>query len=142
MKPLKGNKNVEVLFSSGKRVSSSFLHCVYLLNKEDSRFVVSVPKKNFSLAVDRNKLKRILREVVRKHSKDLLSFGGGWFMFVYSSEKVASFLDIEKALELPLVDVTQFMLEEIIRRKESGFTIPTTYPFFGYRKDRRYQRYK
>ena len=53
-----------------------------------------------------------------------------------------AFLDIEKALELPLVDVTQFMLEEIIRRKESGFTIPTTYPFFGYRKDRRYQRYK
>ena len=40
-----------------------------------------------------------------------------------------AFLDIEKALELPLVDVTQFMLEEIIRRKESGFTIPTTYPF-------------
>ena len=53
-----------------------------------------------------------------------------------------AFLDIEKALELPLVDVTQFMLEEIIRRKERGFTIPTTYPFFGYRKDRRYQRYK
>ena len=96
MKPLKGNKSVEVLFDSGKRVSSSFLHCVYLLNKEDSRFVVSVPKKNFSLAVDRNKLKRILREVVRKHSKELLSFGGGWFLFIYSSENVVSFLEIEK----------------------------------------------
>ena len=100
MKPLKGDINIEVLFDSGKRVSSSFLNCVYLLNKEDSRFVVSVPKKNFSLAVDRNKLKRILRDVVRKHSKDLLSFGGGWFMFIYSSEKVASFLDIEKDLKL------------------------------------------
>jgi len=96
MKPLKGNKSVEVLFDSGKRVSSSFLHCVYLLNKEDSRFVVSVPKKNFSLAVDRNKLKRILREVVRKNSEEVLSFGGGWFMFIYSSENVVSFLEIEK----------------------------------------------
>ena len=96
MKPLKGNKSVEVLFDSGKRVSASFLHCVYLLNKEDSRFVVSVPKKNFSLAVDRNKLKRILREVVRKNSKEVLSFGGGWFMFIYSSENVVSFLEIEK----------------------------------------------
>ena len=96
MKPLKGNKSVKVLFDSGKRVSSSFLHCVYLLNKEDSRFVVSVPKKNFSLAVDRNKLKRILREVVRKNSKEVLSFGGGWFMFIYSSENVVSFLEIEK----------------------------------------------
>jgi ribonuclease P protein component len=88
------------LFGSGKRVSSSFLHCIYLLNKEDSRFVVSVPKKNFSLAVDRNKLKRILREVVRKHSQELLAFGGGWFMFIYSSEKVVSSLDVEKDFEL------------------------------------------
>jgi len=100
MKPLKGNKNIELLFNSGKRVSSSYLHCVYLLNNEDSRFVVSVPKKNFSLAVDRNKLKRILREVVRKNSKELLSYGGGWFMFIYSSDKVVSFLDIEKDLKL------------------------------------------
>ena len=53
-----------------------------------------------------------------------------------------AFLDIEKALELPLVDVTQFMLEEIMRRKENGFATPRTYPFFGYRKDRQYQRYK
>ncbi|GIS05878.1 MAG: hypothetical protein CM15mP109_06340 [Candidatus Dadabacteria bacterium] len=106
MKPLKGNKNVEVLFSSGKRVSSSFLHCVYLLNKEDSRFVVSVPKKNFSLAVDRNKIKRFLREAVRKHSKEVLSFGGGWFMFIYSSDKVVSFLDIEKDFKLLVKNIS------------------------------------
>ena len=55
MKPLKGNKNVEVLFSSGKRVSSSYLHCVYILNKEDSRFVVSVPKKIFLLLLTETK---------------------------------------------------------------------------------------
>ena len=109
MKPLKGNKNVEVLFSSGKRVSSSFLHCVYLLNKEDSRFVVSVPKKKnafFTLAVDRNKIKRFLREAVRKHSKEVLSFGGGWFMFIYSSDKVVSFLDIEKDLKLLVKNIS------------------------------------
>ena len=106
MKPLKGNKSVEVLFDSGKRVSSSFLHCVYLLNKEDSRFVVSVPKKNFSLAVDRNKLKRILREVVRKNSKEVLSFGGGCFMFIYSSESVVSFLEIEKDFKVLVKNIT------------------------------------
>ena len=95
MKPLKGNKNVEVLFSSGKRVSSSFLHCVYLLNKEDSRFVVSVPKKNFSLAVDRNKIKRLLREIIRKNTVGL-GINGGWFLFVYSYDKILPILDIEK----------------------------------------------
>ena len=96
MKPLKGNKNIEVLFGSGKSVSSSFLHCLYLLNKDDSRFVVSVPKKSFSLATDRNKLKRILRGVITKHSSKLLSCGGGWFMFIYSCDKAVSFSDIEK----------------------------------------------
>lgn len=96
MKPLKGNKNVEVLFSSGKRVSSSFLHCVYILNNNrDSRFVVSVPKKNFSLAVDRNKIKRLLREIIRK-SGGGLGVGDGWFLFIYSSEKIIPFLDLEK----------------------------------------------
>ena len=38
--------------------------------------------------------------MVRKHSKELLTFGGGWFMFIYSSEKVVSFLDVEKDFEL------------------------------------------
>ena len=61
---------------------------------------MSVPKKNFSLAVDRNKIKRFLREAVRKHSKEVLSFGGGWFMFIYSSEKVVSSLDVEKDFKL------------------------------------------
>tara|TARA_B100001057_G_scaffold187160_1_gene188006 strand:+ start:573 stop:878 length:306 start_codon:yes stop_codon:yes gene_type:complete len=83
MKPLKGNKNVEILFGSGKRVSSSFLQCVYLLNKKDTRFVVSVPKRLFSLAVERNKLKRILREVVRNHSDEILfSVGVGLCLFI------------------------------------------------------------
>ncbi len=95
MKPLKGNKKIEVLFNSGDRVSSSFLDCVYLLKKNtDSCFVVSVPKKKFALAVDRNRLKRVLREVIRKNSSEVLAFGGGWFMFIYSSEKPVSFSEI------------------------------------------------
>jgi len=53
-----------------------------------------------------------------------------------------AFLNIQKALKLPLVDVTQFMLEEIIRRDAKGFSTPKTYPFFGYRKNHRYQRYR
>ena len=49
MRPLKGNKKIEKLFSSGKKASSSFLNCVYLFNNSGkSHFVVSVPKKNFS----------------------------------------------------------------------------------------------
>ena len=96
MKPLKGNKNVEVLFSSGKRVSSSFLHCVYLLNKEDSRFVVSVPKKNFSLAVDRNKIKRQLREIIRKNKDLFINNGFGWYMIIFNHSSFVGFDSLNK----------------------------------------------
>ena len=106
MKPLKGNKNVEVLFSSGKRVSSSFLHCVLPFKQGRFSFCCVCSKKNFSLAVDRNKIKRFLREAVRKHSKEVLSFGGGWFMFIYSSDKVVSFLDIEKDFKLLVKNIS------------------------------------
>lgn len=53
-----------------------------------------------------------------------------------------AYLPVEEALKLQLVDVTQFMLEEMLRREDNGFATPTKYPFFGYRKDRRYHRYK
>jgi 8-oxo-dGTP pyrophosphatase MutT (NUDIX family) len=53
-----------------------------------------------------------------------------------------AYLPIQEALKLQMVDVTQFMLEEMLRREDNGFATPATYPFFGYRKDRRYHRYK
>jgi 8-oxo-dGTP pyrophosphatase MutT (NUDIX family) len=53
-----------------------------------------------------------------------------------------AYLPIQDALKLQMVDVTQFMLEEMLRREDNDFATPTSYPFFGYRKDRRYHRYK
>ena len=57
---------------------------------------MSVPKKNFPRAVDRNKLKRLVREVLRKNIAVFGGIGMGRFMFIYSSNKIASFLDIDK----------------------------------------------
>jgi len=97
VKPLKGNKKIEAFFGSGKRCSSSFFHCIFELDDStEGGYVVSVPKKNFPRAVDRNKVKRLVREVLRKN---LDLFGGlefGKFMFIYTSNKIVSFLDIEK----------------------------------------------
>ena len=53
-----------------------------------------------------------------------------------------SFIPVAEALDLQLVDVTKFMLEEMLRREANDFVAPTRYPFFGYRKDRRYHRYR
>ena len=97
MKPIKGNKKIEALFGSGKRCSSSYFLCIFDLDDSTERgYVVSVPKKKFPRAVDRNKVKRLVREVVRKNLHLFGDVGFGKFMFVYTSNKIVSFLDIEK----------------------------------------------
>ena len=97
MKPIKGNKKIEALFGSGKRCSSSLFHCIFELGEaSEVGYVVSVPKKNFPRAVDRNKVKRLVREVLRKNAGLFNDIGFGRFMFIYSSNKVVSFLEIDK----------------------------------------------
>ena len=97
MKPIKGNKKIEALFGSGKRCSSSFFHCIFALDDStEIGYVVSVPKRSFPRAVDRNKAKRLVREVIRKNLHLFDDVGFGKFMFVYTPNKIVSFLDIEK----------------------------------------------
>ena len=100
MKPLKGNKKIEELFSSGEKLSSSSsFFCKYLNKNIDEVFVViSVPKKLFSRAVDRNKIKRRIREVLRKNKDVVYKNGGGWYMFIFSSQKILTFSEIEEEL--------------------------------------------
>ncbi|WP_431133000.1 ribonuclease P protein component [Psychroserpens mesophilus] len=66
---LKHQKLVEKLFSEGKSVSVFPLRMVYLKTdfKDDAKFKtgVSTSKRNFKNAVDRNRIKRLLREAYR-----------------------------------------------------------------------------
>ena len=73
-----------------------FIAFLNLDDSTESGYVVSVPKKNFPRAVDRNKLKRLVREVLRKNIDVFGGIGVGKFMFIYSTNKIESFLDIEK----------------------------------------------
>jgi hypothetical protein len=41
-------------------------------------------------------LKRLVREVIRKNAGVFCDVGKGRFMFIFSSNKVEAFLDIEK----------------------------------------------
>ena len=91
--PLKNKKKIELLFRLGEKKSSGFFECRHLSSSEDEgvlRFVVVAPKKNFPRAVDRNKIKRRMREIVRKRSSLLESSGFNWFLFIYLKEEVLS----------------------------------------------------
>ncbi|MDO5986798.1 ribonuclease P protein component [Flavivirga amylovorans] len=66
---LKSKKLIERLFSEGQSVSAFPLRLVYLQTTFDDDVIaktgVSVSKRNFKTAVDRNRIKRLLREVYR-----------------------------------------------------------------------------
>lgn len=73
---LKSKTTIDLLFSDGKSVSKYPLRLVYRQAEEDSnekiKMGVSVSKKYFKKAVDRNYFKRVLRETYRLNKHLLL----------------------------------------------------------------------
>jgi len=66
---LKSKKIIERLYKYGNSVKSFPLRMMYLQTEHTSNFPaqvgVSVPKRNFKNAVDRNRIKRLMRETYR-----------------------------------------------------------------------------
>lgn len=72
---LKSKKLFEEVFSQGKWIKSNDISVVYL-NVEPKpgiplQAAFSVPKRKFKKAVDRNRLKRLLREAYRTQKQEL-----------------------------------------------------------------------
>ena len=104
---LKSKTTIDLLFSEGKSVSKYPLRLVYVpinLEKDEQiKMGVSVSKKYFKKAVDRNYFKRVLRETYRLNKHLLLEnpekkYG---FMFFYQTKDRLSYQEInEKTIQL------------------------------------------
>ena len=88
IKRLKGNKKFITLFNASTVFKSDFL--ILRLIKNDKiqhlEVAVAVSKKLFIRAVDRNKIKRLLREAIKKNEEDI-SFSGQC-LFLYKGLKL------------------------------------------------------
>ena len=99
---LKSKTTIDLVFSKGKSVSKYPLRLVYIEGDfgEDIpiKMGVSVSKKHFKKAVDRNYFKRVLRETYRLNKSLLLdnltcSFS---FMLLYQSKDRLTYEEINK----------------------------------------------
>lgn len=104
---LKSKTTIDLLFSDGKSVSKYPLRLVYvpvvLENNEKIKFGVSVSKKHFKHAVDRNYFKRVLRETYRLNKHLLLENLDQPYaiMFFYQTKDRLSYQEIDtKTIQL------------------------------------------
>ena len=71
---LVSRSDFDKVFKEGKAVKGSFLFIKWLANEQGfPRFGFVVPKKVYSGAVDRNRLKRVLSEIVNPYVKNNLA---------------------------------------------------------------------
>ena len=104
-------KKIDQLFKSGNRFLIDEFQLVYSTsNSYDNWFsiLISVPKKKIKLACTRNLLKRRVKEVIRrKKEKYILNLKDKKkrvkIAFIYSSEKVITYKEIEEKINLILL---------------------------------------
>ena len=99
---LKSKTTIDLLFSEGNSVSKYPLRLVFVENKEPNaelmKMGVSVSKKYFKKAVDRNYFKRVLRETYRLNKHLLIDNleKPYAFMFFYQTKERLSYQEIEE----------------------------------------------
>lgn len=101
---LKSKKSIDLLFSKGKSVSRYPLRLVYAVADEQQmdgevlKMGVSVSKKYFKRAVDRNYFKRILRETYRLNQHLLRNQVEEPYIFMlfYQTKDRLSYQEIEQ----------------------------------------------
>jgi len=100
---LKSRKQIEFLFAQRDAHFSHPLLLKYSFGPESTEkglhFAVSVPKKTFKRATDRNLIKRRIREAFRLHWRNYLHEEEPCLlMFIYVGKEMAAFAEVEQAV--------------------------------------------
>lgn len=109
-----GLTTINNLFDNGRSLSFRFFRVVYLISDAcgelpAARMLVSVPKRNFKRAVDRNLLKRRLRETYRKNKTTLID------SLVMNNKRIDFAVLWTEKMIIPYDDIYTVM-EEMVRR--------------------------
>ena len=101
---LKSRKQIDLLFQEGKNFRVGPVKVIYRLEQagiEALQFGVTAPNRNFKRAVDRNRIKRLMREAWRLNCTELkteLQHKSKYLVvfFIFSGRELPSFNEIEE----------------------------------------------
>lgn len=109
---LSSKKDIQELFDNG---SSFYLHPFKIITLPTSHSILhqvlfSVPKRNFKRAVDRNRIKRKMREAYRLH-KHLISTEPQvlHIAYIYTSKQLLDYASIENPLKQSLIRINKYV---------------------------------
>ncbi len=117
---LRSKKMIERLFLGGASSFSMYpLRVVYLpCERRDSKveILISVSKRKFKHAVDRNRMKRLIREAYRLNKYSLLDSieddKSYVLAFIYLSDKLMPYRKIEEKMKLALSRIADNVIKE------------------------------
>ena len=113
---ISAQREIDLLFSEGASFIAYPLRVIHLQKQPFSgvpcSVLISVPKKRLKHAVDRNRIKRLVRESYRLNKRSFIDFIqtqtiGFLIAFVYVGNGVASYSEIETAVQKALRILTK-----------------------------------
>ncbi len=102
---LSGKTALDNLFETGKSFNSFPFRLIWLEVVDDSpvpvQTVISVPKRSFKKAVDRNRIKRLIREGYRKNKKIIYNQINNkkiHLLFIYTARTIIEYKEMEQKI--------------------------------------------